>query len=227
MKADTQTPPRGSMGIPPGMRDNLERHQRATAAADKAEAEKEETAAAQRTVDAAATGEPSLDEEVKKYKADYEKDKALTKAKAKIAIQEIESRWKYTIEKADIIALVRTGRITKKDIKIVELEEAPLTVGLQTLTGEDEQAIEEHMHKFRETPNITARSIENEDFFWNLAYSLAMYQGKDTSAVKEKVGVRNAVAKLSAIVLAQLSEALRDFRTVVNLKVRDTDYLKK
>lgn len=207
----------GSFGIPKAMQENI--NARENQKIDEAV----KTAESQPNTQTVSPSS-SVDDIAKVEKDKFEEELVKQKVQLKLAVERIETNLGIKITQTDILDMVKKGRVTKNPVTIIK---DALTVGFQTLTGEDVQAIENEMFETRKGGDKTAYAIENENVFWKLSYGLSSYQGKDTSAVKDKSKIKSQLTKLSASVLERMNKAYNDYTNLINLNMEDTDFLKK
>jgi hypothetical protein len=140
------------------------------------------------------------------------------------AIKRIETNLGITIETSDIIDFVRKGRIEKKDVKIIP---GALSVGFRTLNGDEIQEVQKKIFDYEQDNNTTKQAVENEAAFWNLAYGLSSYQGKDMTIQTDKSKVKKLLTSIGAHIIDKMSSAYIDFNYVVRFKINDPEFIKK
>ena len=220
MQANPQNK-QGSFGLPKGMQEAINAKEQAKI---DEEVKRGPAGTPAPVMEAESASGPNADEITKTEKARMEEETLKQSIKMKLAIEKAEERLGIQIVQQDLIDMVRKGRVVKNPVTIIK---GFLTVGFQTLTGEDVQAIEEHMYKVRLKGDMTSQAIENEEVFWKLAYGIVSWQTKDTSAVKDKDKIREQLLKQGASVLDKTNRAYIDFKDLIDLKMGDPDFIKK
>lgn len=204
---DAETKPQGSFGIPENIRKAQEKFE------------------SQKKPIKPDVSEPAVVEAKEQSKEDaVEEVMQAQRKEAYASIVRMEERLGISVTKSDIIDFVRKGRIEKKDVQVIP---GVLSVGFRTLTGDEIQDVQKRIFEFENSTSTTKTAVDNEAAFWNLAYGLSSYQGRDMTAVADKQKAKELLTKVGAHIIDKMNAAFVDFNYIVRFKINDPEFIKK
>lgn len=163
----------------------------------------------QKPVEAAATP----DDEAAKKAAEFKEAKAKN-----------EETIGVTISDADISEYIFRGRIVKKDVVAIKNR---LKVTFQTLTPTEIDAVDEYVAGLRESDSLkrTHEGINNLKTIRQLCYAWLEINGKPLP--KDIDAKSKAIQQMGTVVVNRVVEAFRVFDFLVEMTLREDEFLKK